>query len=400
MTEHSPNILSLFRRSKRFVPSLPRTHQEVSNVSRRHLFKGLVASAASLGMLSGLAQPSPAVAALASEPVSISPASAGASAAVNSAPVLEFSRGGSLREYWFQADSFYHNIMPSGIDGMTGNTVMSSQTSFWAIGYRAFTPGWDAPLPGNNDLGPNTGIPGPILRAQVGDTVRVHFRNNDTYYKKSHTIAPHAFKYTLSNDGGWAWMLQDRPGTTIEFGQTYTYEWTAIPRSVGTWPYHDHSKHFDPGRGTVVMEAGAELGLFGMIAITNANTPPVDVEIMSIWHTFYQGDIPGLSQNFHCFNGLAYLGNTPTPRVKVGQRVRWRVVALSNDFHTFHLHGHTWPYAGEMTDSVVIGPGVGHSFEYVEDADPGSWYYHCHVPMHVMGPGMGGMIGLYQVEPA
>jgi FtsP/CotA-like multicopper oxidase with cupredoxin domain len=226
----------------------------------------------------------------------------------------------------------------------------------------------------------------------------MHFRNNDTHYKKAHTIAPHAFKYTLPNDGGWAWMLQDRAGTNIELGQTYTYQWTAIPRSVGTWPYHDHSKHFDPGRGSVVMEAGAELGLFGMIVITDQNTPPVDKEIMSIWHSFYQGDIPGISQDFHCINGYAYLGNTPTPQVKVGNRVRWRVVALGNDFHTFHIHGHTWNFGGQFTDCVVIGPGVGHSFEYVEDADPGLWYYHCHVTMHVMGPGMGGMIGLYSVS--
>ena len=134
---------------------------------------------------------------------------------------------------------------------------------------------------------------------EIGDTVRVHVRNNDTYYKKPHTIAPHAFKYTLPNDGGWAWMLKDRPGTNIDVGETYTYEWTAISRSVGTWPYHDHSKHFDPGRGSVVMEAGAALGLFGMIAITDQNTPVVDTEIMSIWHSFYQGDIPGLSQDFH-----------------------------------------------------------------------------------------------------
>ena len=359
--------------------------------------------AASIGTLAGLTLP---------QSVAASPISGAASTTTSSAPVVgqsaqvvasapavvEFPRGGKLREYWFQVDSFYHNIVPTGLDGMTGTTFNANQTSLWALGFRAFTPGWGQPLPGNDDIGPNTGIPGPILRAAVGDTVRVHLRNNDTYYKQPHTIAPHAFHYTLPNDGGWAWMLRDRPGTVINVGENYTYEWQAIPRSVGTWPYHDHAAPFDPGRGTMVMEAGAELGLFGMIAITDQNTPAVDVEVMSIWHSFYQGDIPGISQDFHCFNGYAYLGNTPTVRTKVGQRVRWRVVSLGNDFHTFHTHGHTWQFGGQFTDAVVIGPGVGHSFEYVEDADPGFWYYHCHVTIHVMGPGMGGMIGLIQVE--
>ncbi|HEY1350956.1 MAG TPA: multicopper oxidase domain-containing protein [Ktedonobacteraceae bacterium] len=372
--------------------SPPTAGPDVTGLTRRRMLRGVAGGAASLTALGSLTLPSGIALAA---PVS---AASAPHTAASSPAVVEFPRAGKLREYWFQADSFFHNVMPSGVDGMTGATYLPGQTSFWAVGYRAFTPGWGKPLPGDDDIGPNTGIPGPVIRAAVGDTVRVHFRNNDTYYKQSHTIAPHAFKYTVAHDGGWAWMLQDRPGTTIELGQNYTYEWTAIPRSVGTWPYHDHSKHFDPGRGTVVMEAGAELGLFGLIAITDQNTPTVDKEIISIWHSFYQGDLPGLSQDYHCINGYAYLGNTPTPHVKVGERVRWRLVALGNDFHTFHIHGHTWTFGGQFTDCVVVGPGVGHSFEYVEDAAPGLWYYHCHVTMHVMGPGMGGMIGVYAVS--
>jgi len=366
---------------------------ESSDISRRGLLRGAAAGAvgaASLSSLAGLALP-PSVALAAPQTPQIAPATP------HLAPVVELARGGQLREYWVQADSFFHNIIPTGVDGMTGNTFTASQTSFWAIGYRAFTPNWEKPLPGNADIGANTGIPGPIFRGEVGDTIRVHFRNNDTYYKQAHTVSVHGLYFTVENDGGWAWMLRDRPGTSVEFGQTYTYEWKAIPRSVGTWPYHDHGKHFDPGRGTVVVEAGAELGLYGMAAITDQNTPAVDVEMTSIWSSFYSGDIPGLSQDFHTFDGLAYLGNTPTMRAKIGQRVRWRMVSLGNDFHTFHVHGHSWMHNGRFDDTIVVGPGATLTFDYVEDAAPGQWFYHCHVPMHVMGPGMGGMIGLYTV---
>lgn len=361
---------------------------EASGITRRGLFKGAAVGAASLGALGSLALP---------PGVSAAGVAASTTQDATSAPAtVEFTRGGQLREYWFQADSFFHNVMPTGIDGMTGQTFTASQTSYWAVGYRAFTPGWGKPLPGDDNIGANTGIPGPIIRGAVGDTFRVHFRNNNTYYKVPHSISVHALSFNMESDGGWAWMFRDRPGTAVEVGQTYTYEWTAIPRSVGTWPYHDHSKHFDPGRGTVVMEAGAELGLIGMLAITDQNTPKVDKEMDLIWHTIYSGDIPGLSQDYHCFNGLAYLGNTPTLTAKVGQRIRWRVVALGNDFHTFHVHGHTWLFNGRYDDTIVFGPGATLTFDYVEDA-PGDWYYHCHVPMHVMGPGMGGMIGLYNV---
>ena len=365
------------------VPSTPATPSEGSGLTRRNLLKGAgtAVGAASLSTLGGLVLPS------------------GIAAAATTSPtVVEFPRGGQLREYWVQSDSFFHNIVPTGVDGQTGNTYMANQTSFWTIGFRAFTPGFGKPLPGNDDIGANTGIPGPIFRGAVGDTFRVHYRNMDTYYKAAHSISIHALGFSEASDGGWSWMLRDRPGTAVNVGDTYTYEWKALPRSVGTWPYHDHSKHFDPGRGSPVMEAGAELGLVGMLAVTDANTPPIDKEITTLWHTFSSADIPGLSQDFHCFDGFAYLGNTPTKRAKVGQRVRWRVVSLGNDFHTFHIHAHTWNYAGEFVDTVVIGPGTSHTFDFTEDA-PGTWYYHCHVPIHVMGPGMGGMNGFYIVSP-
>lgn len=353
-------------------------------MSRRSLLRGAALSATALGALGGLALPAQAI--------------ASSLPGITSAPaVATFPRAGQLREYWFQADSFFHNVVPTGVDGMTGGTFTPNQTSFWAVGYRAFTSGWGSPLPGNDDIGPNTGMPGPIIRAQVGDTIRVHFRNNDTYYKVAHSISVHALYYTPPNDGGWSWMLRDRPGTAINAGDTYTYEWRAIPRSLGTWPYHDHSLPSDPGRGVMVMEAGAELGLFGMLVVTDGNTPAVDKEFPVIWHSFYSADIPGISQDFHCFNGFAYLGNTPNFRAKVGDRVRWRVVSLGNDFHTFHIHAHTWLFNGNYEDTIVIGPGSKLTVEYVEDA-PGVWYYHCHVPIHVMGPGMGGMLGFYTVE--
>src|SRR5712692_8253872 len=78
---------------------------------------------------------------------------------------------GQLREYWIQADSFYHNLMPSGIDAMSGTHYAPNESSYWAIGYRAYTPGWKKPLTGDDNIGANTGIPGPVLRAAVGDTV-------------------------------------------------------------------------------------------------------------------------------------------------------------------------------------------------------------------------------------
>jgi hypothetical protein len=70
----------------------------------------------------------------------------------------------------------------------------------------------------------------------------MHFRNNDEHYWFPHSIHPHGLRYTPRFDGAWVVAEPDKPGTAIPFGGTYTYEWAALPHSVGTWVYHDHSK--------------------------------------------------------------------------------------------------------------------------------------------------------------
>jgi FtsP/CotA-like multicopper oxidase with cupredoxin domain len=303
-------------------------------------------------------------------------------------------RPGRLREYWLQADSFHRNLVPNGRDGMTGTTFKADQTSYWAVGYRAYTPGWKEPLTGDAGIGANDGIPGPTIRASVGDTIRVHFRNNDTHYGFPHSIHPHGVLYRPDSDGTWLALDPDQPGAAVPVGGTYTYEYTAVPTSVGTWPYHDHSVPQSLTGGDPIMELGAELGLFGIIAITDHETPPVDREFVLFFQDLFADEIPELGQDLDAFNGYAFVENTPTFRARLGERVRWRIAGLGKEFHVFHLHGHRWEFNGRFDDSVVFGPATTLTFEYTED-NPGRWLYHCHVVDHMMG----GMVGFYVVEP-
>jgi FtsP/CotA-like multicopper oxidase with cupredoxin domain len=327
--------------------------------------------------------------------------SSGATPTAVSAPAVTLSPfaklsvpSGKVREYWIQVDSFHHNVVPTGYDGMMGLRFEAADSSFWALGYRAYSENWKSLLPASDDVGPNTGIPGPIIRAEVGDTVRVHFRNNDTHYRFPHSMHPHGFIYTPSSDGAFLVDEPDVPGRTVPFRGIYTYEWKAAPSSVGTWLYHDHSMAQDLTGQGVVMEVNAELGMFGLVAITDANTATVDREFFLFFHDLYAADVPGLAQDFDCFNGAAYLGNTPELRAKVGERVRWRIAALGKELHVFHVHGHRWLSAGgQFVDSQMLGPSTTLTVEYLED-NPGSWIYHCHVTDHMAG----GMVGHYVVE--
>jgi len=296
--------------------------------------------------------------------------------------------GGTIREYWVQVNSFYHNLVPTGLDAMMAMKFEANQSSYWAVGYVAYTPNWGQPLPASDDIGPNTGIPGPVFRGSVGDTIRVHFRNNDSHYRYPHSMHPHGVLYTPENDG--AWIATDvQPGTKVEFGQTYTYEWHVRPNSVGTWVYHDHSTMVTIG-SNMLMEYSAELGMFGFLVLTDASTKPATKEFFTFLHDVYQADIAVLGQDFDCFNGSSYLGNTPTFTAKVGDTIRWHVGALGKEFHAFHLHGHRWSSNGQFVDVVQLGPANATSFDFVAD-NPGKWLYHCHVTDHMMG----GMVGMY-----
>ncbi|MDJ0345165.1 multicopper oxidase domain-containing protein [Streptomyces sp. H10-C2] len=379
--------------------------REVSDSGRRTLIRTLMGGTA-LAALTATALPAAAAAAGPRPPAD----NAGDPFAVD-----EFPSSGRVREYWIQADSFQHNTVPNGRDGLTGMRFMADQTTYWAVGFRAYTPGWGRPL--DADLGPqgigaNSGIPGPVIRAEVGDVIRLHFRNNDEHYKLPHSMHPHGVRYDRDNDGAWRADDPDRPGTAVPYGSSYTYTWTCRRGSVGTWPYHDHSmpgsipkpapkaapKSAPKARSGAaampvgaVMEIGAELGLFGIIAITDENTPPVDQEFVLFLHEAYPTDVPSLRKS-DMVNGSAYINNTPTCTAKTGDRVRWRIAALGREFHVFHIHGHIWRSHQGWVDSQILGPSTALTVEYTED-NPGDWLYHCHLSEHMMG----GMVGRYLV---
>ncbi len=69
------------------------------------------------------------------------------------------------------------------------------------------------------------------------------------------------------------------------------------------------------------------------------------------------------------------------------------MLAIGDEFHTFHVHGHRWLRHGMPEDTRTIGPAESFAVRWREDV-PGEWLYHCHVEGHMEH----GMIGLYRVS--
>lgn len=72
------------------------------------------------------------------------------------------------------------------------------------------------------------GMLGPIIRAEVGDTVKVVFRNMASH---NHTMHPHGFRYAKSSEG-LSDAMQMFDGNAVPPGGTWTYIWEAPGRAV------------------------------------------------------------------------------------------------------------------------------------------------------------------------
>lgn len=281
------------------------------------------------------------------------------------------------REYWIVAEPVEWTIVPTGRDRVTGEQHDAAASTFTALVYRLYSPNWGKPIG-------EPSMPGPTIDVRVGDRVVVHFLNRDTYYGRPHSIHPHGLHYTVANDGAYSHDAAPEGGGKVAVGESFTYTWTAAADSVGTWPYHDHS---------VDAEDNVKKGLFGAIIVRSGKEKPVKRTFVLAFHTFDRATT-GLREHYEVVNGRAYAGNTPTLRARVGERVRFHVLALGDAFHTFHLHGHRWTMndSKQAVDTFTVGPAESFQFEFQEN-EPGTWLYHCHVSSHAMM----GMMGEYRV---
>jgi FtsP/CotA-like multicopper oxidase with cupredoxin domain len=284
--------------------------------------------------------------------------------------------GAKTRDYWVAAVPTSWNIVPNGRDAIMDMPVDSADTIFPTVVYRRYSKNWAKPLPNAvHSSADGLLIPGPLIKARVGDLIRVHFKNMDTLRHAPHSMHFHGVHYRPSSDGAYV------PGFSggdadVKPGQTWTYKLRAGNDSWGVWPYHDHSPS---------MHDSIAGGMFGMLSILKRHQRPPDREFEVVFTPFGK---------FMSIDGRAFVGNTPVFKSRVGDIVQWDVMAMGSEHHTFHVHGHRWIGPGGIPrDTVTVGPAESFQIRWREDA-PGTWLYHCHVEDHMMR----GMIGIYRVS--
>ncbi len=170
----------------------------------------------------------------------------------------------------------------------------------------------------------NGGVPGPVLRGQVGDRFEITLVNDGTM---SHSIDFHA-----------GVLAPDKPMRSISPGQSLQYNFTAT-RS-GIWLYHC---------STVPMSVHLAAGMHGAVIIDPPGLSQVDHEFVLIQSEIYLGPEGGSTDeakvaaktpDLMAFNGMAFQYKYRPLQVTVGQRVRfWLMDAGPSLSCTFHVVG-------------------------------------------------------------
>ena len=236
--------------------------------------------------------------------------------------------------------------------------------------------------------GKKPSVPGPVIRVNKGDLVRVHFTNTHTLPHTMHFHGVHPF-----NMDGNGQRTMGREQLQMP-GESYTYEWVA--EDPGYYLYHCHfdtANHIDHG-------------MYGLFIVEDPSWPKVDRELITIWDEW---DTDGDGRyDTHTINSRSSPSQIPL-KAKVGEQVRLVLANIGFELHTPHLHGQKWvevnagnlqrPRWDNPNGVVSIGPAEIKVVEFVAQHE-GTWLFHCHVVPHVADDGKypRGMLTLFQVN--
>jgi FtsP/CotA-like multicopper oxidase with cupredoxin domain len=225
----------------------------------------------------------------------------------------------------------------------------------------------------------NGSCPGPTIQVNQGDHIRIVVENR---LPESFAIHWHGLEIPYAMDG--MPYLSQKP---IAPGSVLAYEFTV--HQNGTFFYHSHSP------------MQQMMGMIGMFILhpPRAHAPIVDHDfgiVLQEWALLPNNTVPNTANmewNWLTFNGICSPMTTPLV-VRLGSRVRVRLVNLGMDHHPIHLHGHTFVVTGTEAgrqpetlwgpaNTVLVGVAQARDFEFVAN-NPGEWMLHCHMPHHNM----------------
>ncbi|PCJ32642.1 MAG: copper oxidase [Gammaproteobacteria bacterium] len=340
-----------------------------------------------------------------------------------------FAKEGITLTYYIAADEIEWDYAPTGQNKIMGRDFNEDENVFVKqqnnrIGktyiksiYREYTDASFKTLKTRTAEWEHLGYLGPIVRAGVGDTIKITFKNNLSIPASMH---PHGVFYTKSSEGAMyndGTSGADKADDMVKPNATHHYEWL-VPERAGpgpndpssiVWMYHSH----------VSSPMATNSGLIGPIIISKESggyASDIDREFITLFTVTDENDTYYIDQNIekytngvedaddddfyesnlmHGMNGYVY-GNQPGLTMHKGERTRWYLIGMGTevDLHTPHWHGHTVLHNGNRVDVMELMPASLKTVDMTLDNE-GTWLYHCHVNDHIKA----GMLSLFTVLP-
>jgi FtsP/CotA-like multicopper oxidase with cupredoxin domain len=217
-------------------------------------------------------------------------------------------------------------------------------------------------------------IPGPLIRAKVGDRVIVHFKNA---LPEATSIHWHGLRVTNDMDGV--------PGVTqdpVESGGEFRYEF--VVRDAGTYWYHPH----------INSAAQVGWGMYGPIVVEDPNDPEEfgddlvlvmsdislndDGQFQAVDSGGKFGDLFGREGSVLLVNGRVM----PQLKVRAGKQQRWRVINTARArYYALRVRDHVLTRIGgdnglaarsETLNQVLVTPGERADIVFTPADPPGT----------------------------
>uniref|UniRef100_A0A8D2NFT2 ferroxidase n=1 Tax=Zonotrichia albicollis TaxID=44394 RepID=A0A8D2NFT2_ZONAL len=223
------------------------------------------------------------------------------------------------RRYYIAAEEVLWNYGPDGYDKFTGQglnaTGSESATYFtqgtdriggqyWKVHYVGYTDATFSKKTWSEDM-KHLGILGPVIKAEVGDTVLVTFANKA---RRSYSIMAHGVSFSKLSEGAPYLDGYLKPGAHVKPGETFTYKWR-VPENGGP-------TESDPPCLTYLYYSATDAvkdtnsGLVGPLLVCRKNTlnhdgtqKGIDREFYLLFSIFDENDSWYLNKNIEAFTG-------------------------------------------------------------------------------------------------
>ncbi|XP_029472373.1 ceruloplasmin isoform X2 [Rhinatrema bivittatum] len=261
------------------------------------------------------------------------------------------------------------------------------------------------------------GLLGPILTAEIGDSIIIHLIN---LASRAYSLHPHGVKYTKENEGA---LYPDnttgllKKDDIVQPGEEYTYRWEVVEEhgpaekdnDCVTRVYHSHiDGPKDVASGLIgpllICRKGALRGkdekqFIIMLSVMDENLSwYLDDNIKMYCSDPSEVDKDNEefqeSNQMHSINGYMY-GNLPGLYMYSQKKVYWHLFGMGNevDIHSAYFHGQVLLERNHRVDTINLFPATFVEAVMVPQT-PGKWLLSCQVNDHIEG----GMQAIYEVK--